>query len=112
MSTTSAAVQSQAQEKTQQTYDFTKRKRWADLLLTELADNIVLILSVSGKILYCGNAVTELLGWRDVDLIDVDFVTLVDGRCFLVARLFSDDNFSNGPAPVSYRLQRLFECKC
>ena len=82
MSTTSAAGQSQAQAKTQQTYDFTKRKRWADLLLTELVDNIVLILSVSGKILYCGNAVTELLGWRDVDLVDLDFVNLVDGKDF------------------------------
>jgi hypothetical protein len=83
MSTTSVAGQSQAQAKTQQqTYDFTKRKRWADLLLTELVDNIALILSVSGKILYCGNAVTELLGWRDVDLVDVDFVNLVDGKGF------------------------------
>jgi len=48
------------------------------LLLTELVDNIALILSVGGKILYCGNAVTELLGWRDVELVDVDFVNLVD----------------------------------
>lgn len=79
MSTTSAAGPSQDQAKPQQTFDFTKKKRWADLLLTELVDNIVLVLSVGGKILYCGNAVTELLGWRDVELIDVDFVNLVDG---------------------------------
>lgn len=108
MSTTSAASQSQAQAKTQQTYDFTKRKRWADLLLTELVDNIVLILSVSGKILYCGNAVTELLGWRDVDLIDVDFVNLVDGKVFnyLILKIFFDDSdsSSNGPASISCRI--------
>ncbi|KAF9527038.1 hypothetical protein CPB83DRAFT_857045 [Crepidotus variabilis] len=62
----------------QPAYDFTKRKRWADLLLTELVDNIVFVLSPTGKILYCGNAVTELLGWRDVELVDLNFIDLVD----------------------------------
>jgi len=70
-----------------QTYDFTKRKRWADLLLTELVDNIALVLSVGGKVLYCGKAVTELLGWRDVDLVDVDFVNLVDSEEWLFSFL-------------------------
>lgn len=75
MSTTSGAGQAQPPSKT---YDFTKRKRWADLLLTELVDNIPFILSVAGKILYCGNAVTELLGWKDVELLDINFMQLVD----------------------------------
>ncbi|KAL0946831.1 hypothetical protein HGRIS_013000 [Hohenbuehelia grisea] len=58
-------------------FDFTKRKRWADLLITELADAIILLLSGNGQVLFCGAAVTEILGWRDIDLIDNNFVNLV-----------------------------------
>lgn len=59
------------------TYEFTKRKRWADLLVTELTDVIIFVLSPTCKVLYCGTAVTELLGWRDVDLVDYDLVDLI-----------------------------------
>lgn len=61
------------------TFEFTKRKRWGDLLITELADCIILILSPACKVLYCGTAITEILGWKDVDLIDHDFLRLVRG---------------------------------
>ncbi|KAF8350600.1 white collar 2 type of transcription factor [Amanita rubescens] len=60
-----------------QTFEFTKRKRWADLLAAELADVIILILSPTREILYCGNAVTELLGWRVLDLLDHDLLDLI-----------------------------------
>jgi len=60
------------------TFEFTKRKRWADLLIKELADAIILILSPTCKILYCGAAVTELLGWKDEELIDRDLMDLVN----------------------------------
>ena len=59
--------------------EFTKRKRWADLLITELTEAIVLILSPQCQILYCSAAVRELLGWRDEDLIDTEFLDLVNG---------------------------------
>ncbi|KAF7440548.1 blue light receptor [Pleurotus ostreatus] len=59
------------------TFEFTKRKRWADLLINELADAIILVLSSSCTILFSGAAVTEILGWRDVDLVDKDFMDLV-----------------------------------
>nr|URY20121.1 blue light receptor WC2 [Flammulina filiformis] len=58
-------------------FDFTKRKRWADLLVTELADSIILILSNTSTILYCGSAITELLGWKDSELMDRPFEDLV-----------------------------------
>ena len=61
------------------TFEFTKRKRWADLLITELTEAIILILSTRCQILYCGAAVKELLGWRDEDLIDTEFLDLVNG---------------------------------
>ena len=60
-------------------FEFTKRKRWADLLITELTEAIILILSTQCQILYCGAAVKELLGWRDEDLIDTEFLDLVNG---------------------------------
>ncbi|KAK0211821.1 hypothetical protein IW262DRAFT_1498034 [Armillaria fumosa] len=58
-------------------YEFTKRKRWADLLVSELADTIIFVLSGEGKVLYVGTAVTELLGWREGDLVDCDFGEIV-----------------------------------
>ncbi|TRM59280.1 blue light receptor [Schizophyllum amplum] len=62
-----------------QLFEFTKRKRWADLLITELADAIILVLAVPNpKILYCGAAVEELLGWRDADVIDLDLTELMN----------------------------------
>ncbi len=62
------------------TFEFTKRKRWADLLITELADTIIIVLSTDCKILYCGTSVHELLGWRDADLLNRDFGDLISRR--------------------------------
>ncbi|PPQ93231.1 hypothetical protein CVT25_015229 [Psilocybe cyanescens] len=59
-------------------YEFPKRKRWADLLVTELVDNIVFVLSPSCKIWFCGAAVTEILGWKENELVDCDFMDLID----------------------------------
>lgn len=65
-------------------YEFTKRKRWADLLITEFADNITFILSFSCRVLYCSPAVKEILGWKDVDLIDCDLTDLITCRTLLL----------------------------
>ena len=59
------------------TFDFTKRKRWADLLLHELSEAIVLVLSADCRIWFCNRAVSELLGWKDAELIDSDFAGLL-----------------------------------
>ncbi|KAI0672885.1 hypothetical protein C8Q78DRAFT_1077203 [Trametes maxima] len=59
-------------------FEFTKRKRWADLLVTELNDAVILVLSSMCQVWYCGNAVTELLGWRDDELVDGDLVDLMN----------------------------------
>ncbi|KAJ3512104.1 hypothetical protein NLJ89_g3720 [Agrocybe chaxingu] len=60
------------------TYEFTKRKRWADLLLAELVEDVLFVLSPNCEILFCSAAVTELLGWRDVDILDLNFVEVID----------------------------------
>ncbi|KAF4615193.1 hypothetical protein D9613_003130 [Agrocybe pediades] len=59
-------------------FEFPKRKRWADLLVSELVDNIAFVISPTCKIWFCAAPVTELLGWRDTDLIDLDFLDLLD----------------------------------
>ena len=75
-------------------FDFTKRKRWADLLVTELADSIILILSNTSTILYCGSAITELLGWKDSELMDRPFEDLVLGEPQYYLRLVIHPAFS------------------
>ncbi|KAG5637756.1 hypothetical protein H0H81_003323 [Sphagnurus paluster] len=62
---------------TPKTFEFTKRKRWADLVTTELAEGINIILSVSCSVLYCAPAVTEITGWRENELIDCDFISMI-----------------------------------
>jgi hypothetical protein len=59
------------------TYEFTKRKRWADLLVNEFADSVTFVLSLSCTVLLCSPAVKELLGWKDAELIDCDLVDLI-----------------------------------
>jgi PAS domain-containing protein len=60
-------------------WEFTRRKRWADLIATELSEAIVLVLSPRRKVLYCNPSVREMLGWLDDDLVDMDFTELVNG---------------------------------
>ncbi|KAG1743930.1 white collar 2 type of transcription factor [Suillus occidentalis] len=62
------------------TFEFTKRKRWADLLIHELSEAIIFVLSNECKVLFCSRAISELLGWRDAELIDKDLVDLVNGE--------------------------------
>lgn len=66
----------------QPTFEFTRRKRWAELLINELSEAIALVLSPTGRILFCTPSVTELLGWRDQELIDGEFVELINGQPF------------------------------
>ncbi|KAF5380853.1 hypothetical protein D9615_004102 [Tricholomella constricta] len=67
----------QAGPSTPKTFEFTKRKRWADLLAIELADGINLILSASCTVLYCAPAITDITGWKEPDILDHDFLEIV-----------------------------------
>ncbi|KAF7322413.1 hypothetical protein HMN09_00019300 [Mycena chlorophos] len=58
-------------------FEFGKRKRWADLVITELVDVLLLVLSPLGKVLYCGNGLKNTLGWNETNLIDCDFHDLI-----------------------------------
>jgi PAS domain-containing protein len=75
----SRPVQLQPNQQLVPPWEFTRRKRWADLLITELTEAILLVLSPARKVLFCNPAVREILGWQDEDLIDRDLTDLVNG---------------------------------
>lgn len=61
-----------------QSFEFTKRKRWADTLFSEISETLFLVLSPSFKVLYCGAAIVELLGWKEDQLVDADLSAIID----------------------------------
>ena len=71
---------SSSSSKPKEVFDFTKRKRYADLLTTELTEAIILVLSLNGDVWYCGNAVQDLLGWRDDEVVDRKFSEFINGE--------------------------------
>ncbi|TFY73211.1 hypothetical protein EWM64_g10800 [Hericium alpestre] len=79
-STTSPSIAALAQVPRQPPiFEFMKRKRWADLLVTELSEAILLVLSPACRVLFCGRAVQELLGWKDEELVDGELLELMNG---------------------------------
>jgi len=87
-------------------FEFTKRKRWADLLITELSEAIILVLSATGQVWYCGAAITDLLGWNVEELVDGDLVDLmnVDDRTSFRS-MFAESVNSKQPLLAYSRLQ-------
>ena len=73
------AASSSKQSTPQLIFEFTKRKKWADILVTELTEVIMLVLSDAGVIWYCGPAVKDLLGWTDEELVDMHFSEIMNG---------------------------------
>lgn len=78
--TIDASSSPSSSSKPKEVFEFTKRKRYADLLTTELTEAIILVLSLNGDVWYCGNAVQDLLGWRDDEVIDRKFSEFINGE--------------------------------
>jgi PAS domain-containing protein len=72
-------------------FEFTRRKKWADLLITELSGTLILVLSTSGEVLYCGAAAVELLGWKEEEVIDTELANWMHGTAHLPARFHAVD---------------------
>ncbi|CAE6469402.1 unnamed protein product [Rhizoctonia solani] len=51
-------------------FEFTKRKKWADILVSELSGTVLLVLNNSDNVLWASPAILELLGWRDDEIIE------------------------------------------
>ena len=77
----STTVASSSSSKSGNTFDFTKRKKFSNLLITEVAEAIVFVLSTDCEVLFCGTAVTELLGWKDEDIMNGDLIKFMNGEC-------------------------------
>jgi len=75
----SALSQQQQQNKI---FDFTKRKKWADILINEISGAILLLLSNAGKVIFCGQGANELVGWRD-EVLDLAVTDLMHGQSSL-----------------------------
>ena len=74
-------------------FEFTKRKRWADLLVTQLSEAILLMLSPQMNVLYCGSAVWALLGWQDHEWVDkclLEFMNCTSSLCWCSFNLKPD----------------------
>ncbi|KAG9127843.1 blue light receptor [Ceratobasidium sp. 392] len=51
-------------------FEFTKRKKWADILISELSGSLLLVLNPSAHILWASPAIAEQLGWREDELLE------------------------------------------
>ncbi|KAI0064728.1 hypothetical protein BV25DRAFT_1914409 [Artomyces pyxidatus] len=61
-------------------YEFLRRKRWADLLVNELTEAVLLVFSPAYTVHYSSRTIHELLGWSDDELLDGDLLEIMNGR--------------------------------
>ncbi|KAI5120479.1 hypothetical protein M0805_006499 [Coniferiporia weirii] len=76
----SASSSSQPQQRQRQphVFEFTKRKRWADILFAELPETVLFVLDSSGRIQYSGVGAYEMLGWEVEELLESDVLELIN----------------------------------
>ncbi|KAG8766498.1 blue light receptor, partial [Ceratobasidium sp. 428] len=51
-------------------FEFTKRKKWADILISELSGSLLLVLNPAAHVLWASPAIAEQLGWREDELLE------------------------------------------
>lgn len=51
-------------------------------MFSEISETILLIVSPACKVLYCGSAIVELLGWKEDQLVDADLGLFIEGGLF------------------------------
>ncbi|KAG8825871.1 blue light receptor, partial [Serendipita sp. 399] len=57
----------------QAVFEFTKRKRWADLLISELVNVAIFVFSPAGTIIHCDAAVHSVTGYSEDQVIGKNF---------------------------------------
>jgi PAS domain S-box-containing protein len=63
--------------KTQALFEFTKRKRWADTLISELVNVAILVFSQTGTIIHCDAAVNAVTGYPEEQIAGRNFAELL-----------------------------------
>ncbi|PAV23836.1 white collar 2 type of transcription factor [Pyrrhoderma noxium] len=69
-------ISQQQQSKTQ--FEFTRRKKWTDVIISELPDTLILVLDSEARIQYVNASVRELLGWDVDELSESSVLTLIN----------------------------------
>ncbi|CAE6412474.1 unnamed protein product [Rhizoctonia solani] len=72
-------------------FEFTKRKKWADILISELSGSALLVLNNADNILWASPAILELIGWREDEISE---------------RAFRDFLHDDDAGPVSQHLKQ------
>ena len=70
------------------TFEFTRRKKWQDILLSELPDTVLFVLDVHRVIQYANPGATEALGWDVEEMVDKDVLDFVNSAYLIIALLF------------------------
>ncbi|KZT53481.1 hypothetical protein CALCODRAFT_511401 [Calocera cornea HHB12733] len=60
-------------------YDFTKRKGWSGLLLSQLSGTIQFVFSPRGNVVFVSGCVREYLGWEAEEVVERNLVHLLHG---------------------------------
>lgn len=66
----------------QKPFDFTKRRRWADVLLSALPGAALLVLDKRGAIEYSGPGTKAVLGWDVDEVVEKNVLEFVNGAFF------------------------------
>lgn len=68
-------------------FEFTKRKRWADILISELVNVAVFVFSTSGTVLHCDAATQPVTGYTEDQLLSKNFTDFLHGTTSLGSSL-------------------------
>lgn len=68
---------------TPKTFDFTRRRRWADVLLSALPGAALFVIDKHGSIEYSGPGTRAVLGWDVDDVIERNVLEFVNGESYL-----------------------------
>lgn len=66
------------QQQSKNHFEFTRRKKWTDIIISELPDTLILILDLDARIQYVNASVRELLGWDVEELSESSVLTLIN----------------------------------
>ncbi|CAG8722610.1 14364_t:CDS:2, partial [Acaulospora colombiana] len=63
--------------KSQAIFEFTKRKRWADTLISELVNVAILVFSQTGTVIHCDAAINAVTGYPEEQVAGRNFSELL-----------------------------------
>ena len=86
------------------TFEFTRRKKWQDILLSELPDTVLFVLDVHRVIQYANPGATEALGWDVEEMVDKDVLDFVNSAFLIITLLFPQNICSDLLCGMFYAL--------